>query len=120
MGDVYGADWKLYNSNEQFVASHDAQSITHPSKDIVRLWTRFDYTEKGVLGWVKNLGKKYENLSYVKGLWEINCLEKMRRILSMTDYDNKGNVIHSTSSPDEWKFIIPETMGESLYNEVCK
>jgi hypothetical protein len=41
-------------------------------------------------------------------------------ILSLTYYDNKGDMIFSGSSPREWNFIVPETMGESLYKEVCK
>ncbi len=69
--------------------------------------------------WVKEGGKEYENLSYIKSLWEINCLEKMIRQVSVTSYDNKDNVIFSFGPPFEWGFIIPETISESLYKKVC-
>ena len=47
--EVWGADWKLYGVHENFSAYYDAQSITRPSKNIVRVWIRWDWTEKGVL-----------------------------------------------------------------------
>jgi hypothetical protein len=93
IGDVYGADWKPYYSNENFLAYYDVQSITRSSKNIVRVWVRSIYTENGVIDWVGSVGKEYENLSYSIDLWEINCIEKRNRLLSWTAYDNKGNVI---------------------------
>jgi hypothetical protein len=118
--EVWGADWKLYCSNEIYLGYYDAQSITRPSENIGRLWLRWDYTEKSVLGYVRALGKKYENLSQSRNLVEINCLEKKTRRLSTTYYDKNGEVLYSDDSPTEWIFIIPESMGESLYKEVCK
>jgi len=120
VGEVYGADWKFHGLNESFWASYDAQSVTRPSKNIVRVWEKWNYTEKGVIGIVGRLGKKYENLSYTISLEEINCVEKMIRTLSVTYYDNKGEVIFFYSSPLEWDFIIPESNGETLYEEICK
>jgi hypothetical protein len=118
--EVWGADWKFYGSTENYLGYYDAQSITSPSKNIVRVWTRLVWTEKGVLGWVEDLGEKCENLSHTIFLQEVNCAEKKLRLLSETHYDNKGSVIKSFSSPGEWRFIIPETVTESLYKEICK
>ena len=120
--EVWGADWKLYGVSEIYLAYYDTQSITRPTKNIVRMWTRWDYTEKGVLGWVGRFGKKFENLSYSIILEEINCFEKMERSPSMTHYNNKAEAIHTrtSSSPPEWGFIIPESNTELLYKEVCK
>jgi hypothetical protein len=115
-----GVDWKFYNSNEMYLTYYYTKNITHPSKNVVRVWERWNLTEKGVLVWVQELGKEYENLSHFIILWEINCTEKKSRSLSETSYDNKGKVIISSSSPKEWDFIIPESMHENLYKEVCK
>jgi hypothetical protein len=120
IGEVYGADWKLYYFDEKKSYLYDAQSITRPSKNIVRVWIRWDYTEKGVMGTVGKFGKKYENLDHLKYLCEINCVEKMIRYLLAAYYDNKRKVIHSLSSSPERHFIIPESMGENLYKEICK
>ena len=119
-GEVWGADWKLYFVHEIILNYYDAQSITRPSKNIVRVWTRSNYTEKGVIDIVGRLGKKYENLSDSTTLWEINCLEKKCRFLSIAYHNNKGEPISFFGSPSEWDFIIPETMAEILYKEICK
>jgi hypothetical protein len=118
--EVWGAEWKFYGSSEKVFYYYDTQSITHPSKDIVRVWERWDYTEKGVLDKVGKFGKEYENLSHTIFLWEINCSEKKDRGLSLTHYDHKGSAIHSIRSPSEWSFITPESIGEIMYKEVCK
>jgi hypothetical protein len=117
---IKDVDWKFYNSNEMYLTYYYTQNITHPSKNIVRVWDRWNLMEKGVLNWVVKFGKEYENLSYLIILWEINCAEKKSRSLSEASYDNKGKVIISSSSPKEWDFIIPESMHESLYKAVCK
>jgi hypothetical protein len=115
VGEAYGMDWKFYWFDENFLAYYDAQSITRPSKNIVRMWVKLNYNEKGVMDVVGKLGKKYENFSHVIVLYEINCIEKMIRAKESIDYDNKGRVIHSSRSPLEWNFIIPGSMGEILY-----
>ena len=120
VGEVYGADWKLFDFNDYTLNYYDAQSVTRPSKNVVRVWIRRDFTEKGVIDWVGRLGKGYENLNNSIDLWEINCIEKMVRQLSGIAYDNKGRVINSYSSPSEWNFIPPESRGETLYKEICK
>ena len=120
IGEVYGADWKLYGFGDDHLDYYDTQGITRPPKNIVRVWIRWDYTEKGVMDTVEKFWKKYENLDHLKYLREINCVEKMIRYLSATYYDNKGKVIHSLSSSPERHFIIPESMGENLYKEICK
>jgi len=120
MGDVYGADWKFLYFYDYSSDYYDAQSITHPSKNIVRVWTRSDFTEKGKIDAVGRLGKKFENLNHTIDLWEINCVEKMYRTLSGNAYDNKGEAIFFYSSPSEWNFIVPESRGEILYEKTCK
>ena len=80
--EVWGIDWKFFFSSEKCLFFYDAQSITRPSKNIVRVWIRMDYTKKGVIDMVGKFGKKYENLSYAIHLEEINCAEKKFRVLS--------------------------------------
>jgi hypothetical protein len=119
--EVWGADWKLYNSSEKFMAYYDAQSITHPSKNIVRVWASNSWTEKGVRDMVGSLGKKFMDVRHSVLLWEINCVEKKYHYLAVTSYSNKGDVIYfDDSSPTDWDFIIPESLAELLYKKVCK
>ena len=118
--EVWGADWKLYVVHESFSAYYDAQSITRPSKNIVRVQTRSNITELGVLYLMRERGNEYETLSHLIILSEINCIKKTVCSLSITYYDNKGGVIYSSSSPGQFDPIVPGTNVEILYKEVCK
>ena len=115
-----GADWKYFASTENFLVYYDTQTITRLSKNIVRVWVRYSYTKKGVLYHMQNFGEEYENLSHSIYLMEIDCVEKMHRTLLMTDYDNKGIAIKSsTYFPLEGQIIPPGSVFELLYKEVC-
>ena len=118
--EVWGADWKSYFVTKMELCFFDASSITHPSKNIIIVWVRHDFTEMGVKNYAGHQGKKYENVSHLIHLVEINCEEKKIHRLSGTVYDNKGEVISSFNSPSEWRLIAPESIGENLYKEVCK
>lgn len=114
------ADWKLYESNEEyFLAYYDTQTITYPSKNIVRVWERRDYTEKGVMNTVVRYGKEYENLSYGIVLSEFDCVEKKIRNLAATYYDKKERVIYYTDNPSSWTFISPGSIQDTLSKKVC-
>ena len=93
------------------------------SQDIVEVWTKSEYTEKGVADLVKKFGKHYENLSYSLELWEINCAEKKHRLLSITAYSEEGNILYTDqagSRPPPWKIIPRGSIEESLYGALCK
>lgn len=115
-----GADWKLYAPHEYCYAYYDAQSITHSSKNIVRVCTRWDVTEKGVMYMMEFFGKGYENMNFSLDSFEINCVEKKYRTLSSTKYDKDAKVIDSIKSPEGWHFIDPGTINEALYKKVCR
>lgn len=84
------------------------------------MWERINFTEKGIINWVGQLGKDYENLSHIKAWHEVDCVEKKQRVLSLTFYDKEGKVIWDYGKTGEWNSIIPESIAESLYKEVCK
>jgi hypothetical protein len=121
--EAQGEDWKLYAKTDLYECFYDAENVTEPSENIVRVWTKLEYTERGIAGIVKEFGKHYESLSYSLRLWEINCAEKRQRILSITEYSVEGNILYTNpagSRPSDWKDISPESVGENLYKAVCK
>jgi len=70
---------------------------------------------------VKELGKRYEGLSYTLNLLEVNCAAKTNRVLQTTSYSKDGSIISSNQSQKtEWSFINPGSIGETLYNTVCR
>ena len=121
--EVWGADWKLYDSNNLRKSYYNANSITRPSKNIVRVWVRWNFTEKGVMDMVRSAGKKLEKLEYSISLNEINCEEKTHRFLSSIYYDNNGKMIYTIPSsklPTEWLSIVPESNADNLCKTICK
>jgi hypothetical protein len=128
--EVWGADWKYFNSTDLYECFYYAESMTRytgimssSSKNIVHVWIKLEYTEKGIDGMVKKFGKEYENLSNSLQLREIDCSLKKQQILSIKEYSVEGNVLNTNptkSRPTAWKSISRESVGESLYKAVCK
>lgn len=118
---AWGADWKQVRSTNSATLYYDTEEITHPTKDIVKVLTKWAYTEKGIKNAKEIFGKNYENLSYSIKSYEINCKDKTSRILLITDYNKDGTVISSDSKTNpEWSRISSETVLESLSKMVCK
>ena len=115
-----GEGWKYYFSHAAYLAYYDAQSITRPFENIVTVWVRWNLSKRFVREFVREHGKKFENLSYIKQSVEVNCLEKKTHSLSMATYNNEGILIFSSNRPWEWSLVIPESESYSLYKEVCK
>ena len=104
------ADWVLVStdSNEAYAIFGDADSRTDD-----RAWfeTRFAEPQKIVDG-------KFFNTT--KTLREMDCSGKRDRLLTVTAYSKSGNPIGSdTRSYTEWDYVIPGTVGESMYKFVC-
>ncbi len=121
--EVWGADWKLFAETDLYECFYDVGDATPSSKNVVEVWTKLEYTKKGVTGVVKEFGKHYADLSYSLELFEINCGEKKDRILSITEYSADGKILYVNSVQGRlpaWKIISRESVDENLYNAVCK
>jgi hypothetical protein len=128
--EVWGADWKYFRTTDLYECFYYGENMTRhrdmmggSSKDIVRVWIKLEYTEKGIEWMVKKFGKEYENLSYSLQLWEIHCPLKKQQILLIKEYSVEGNVLNIKPAESRllgWKPISRESVGESLYNAVYK
>jgi len=119
----WGADWKLFAETDLYECFYDANDTAPSSGNIVDVWTKLEYTKKGINGIVAKFGKHYADLSYSLELWEINCTEKKNRILSITEYSTEGKILYADSAeekPPAWKIITRQSVDESLYKTVCK
>ncbi len=118
---VWGADWKTIGSSDTAFYYFDKENITHTSKDIVTVWMKAVFTEKGIREATELFGKDCENFSYITELYKINCKDKNYCILSMNYYAKEEMVILSDSkSESEYRPIIPESVPEVLYQIVCE
>ena len=116
--EVWGADWIPIKTTDEGNFFYDAENITRPSKNTVGIWLKLIYSEK-----VKGRGG-LDNLSQTVGLWEINCADKMIRLLSMSHYSKEEEMLYPSSprillTPD-WESIGPDTPLQAIYTKVCK
>lgn len=121
--EAWAKDWRLYAKTDLYECFYDGEDVIRSSQDTVEVWTKLEYTQKGVIEMLIKFGKHYENLSYSLELREINCAEKKDRLLSITAYTAEGNILYTDqagSHPPPWKVISRESVGESLYKALCK
>jgi len=65
--------------------------------------------------WTKRVGQKQvETVAY-----EIDCLGKRLMISSEVIYDPNGKLLNSSELTSGWEQIVPDTLGEQLYNGAC-
>jgi len=113
--EIYGTDWKLFKNNFQGEFFYDSENITRSSGRIVGVWVKIVYSDKFTKG--ENL----TDLSQTVGLWEIDCQEKKMCLLSTSHYSREGEAwAPQVWLPPEWKSIPPDTIIDSLYNELCE
>jgi hypothetical protein len=118
--EAWGEDWKLCGGNEYGGYFYDLQSIRRVSKNVAQVWEKMIFLEKGVQIWTQKQGLEFKKLSYSLCLKEFDCNEQKSRQLSLTLYDQNGKVISSSGNYiSPWDFIVPGSVGESLFNIVC-
>ncbi len=121
--EVWAKDWRSYAKTDSYECLYDAEDMIGSSQDIVEVWTKSEYTERGVTEMVRQFGKHYGHLNYSLELWEINCAKKKDRLLSIAAYSAEGNILYTdqAGSPlPPWKIIPRESVEESLYKALCK
>jgi hypothetical protein len=119
--EIFDPRWRLYNFNSLGSAYfYDPESIS-TSYNIVKVWTKIIYSEKDKQRYIKKFGKKYKKLDYSLSLSEIDCSKKRYRVLNLVYYALNGSVIDITDNfLAEWHSIIPDSVQETLFEEVCE
>jgi tetratricopeptide (TPR) repeat protein len=65
--------------------------------------------------WIKTTGKKQtETVAY-----EIDCKARLMTNTSTVVYDSNGKVLNTSELSSGWQRIVPDTIGEQLYNGAC-
>ena len=115
----WGVDWKYYGSNDDGSYFYDTESISRLSKNLIEVWVQSAYKEKSISHWVREGGKNFQDLDFSLILFELNCVERSTRYLRIVFYSKNGKVFYPIDN-EEWHFIAPDSMIESLHGEVCK
>ncbi|HSB03619.1 MAG TPA: surface-adhesin E family protein [Thermodesulfobacteriota bacterium] len=115
-------DWVLYGITKYLILSYNPKSITHPSKDTVRLQIKVLSKCNDSKGWTVKDHPNCSNIEwdYVLTLTEINCPSKQDRDIESVGYDKEGKSIASSSDETSpWSDIVPDSYTEILYKSVC-
>ena len=99
--------WKLFFETADSKEYVDVRTVDYSQANIVRLWL------KGV----KNTSDKLSTDSLRET--RINCANKTIETISVTNYDAKGNATGSVNTAG-WNSILPDTLGEALYDGMCR
>jgi tetratricopeptide (TPR) repeat protein len=75
-----------------------------------------DFASAGVAHlWIKTAGKKEsQTVAY-----ELDCKGRRMNTTSSATYDSNGNVLNSSEAISGWHGVIPDTIGEQIYNGAC-
>ncbi|MBO8144204.1 MAG: hypothetical protein H0Z16_06455 [Thermodesulfobacterium sp.] len=101
---------------------YDSKSLS-TSDNIVKVWVKIIYSERAKQEYIKEKGRKYENLDLSLDLLEIDCTKKIFQILSFIYYASDGSVIDSYDYPEflaDWNPIPPDSMIEALFKKICQ
>ena len=112
--EVWGADWKQWiRISDKSIYYYDTESITRPSKNIVRVWTKYGF-DKG--------DKAKDSLDCQLTLYEIDCTQRIARELSVSTYTKEGKLVREGSEVllKDWFLIEPESIAEVLLKAACK
>jgi hypothetical protein len=115
--EVGGADWNLIKTTDEGDFFYDTENVTRLSTNTVGIWLKIVYSDK-----IKEQ-EGFDHLAQTVGLWEIDCPDKMVRLLSTSHSSKEEEILHPSSprvllTPD-WEFISPGTPLEALYIKVC-
>lgn len=102
--NVMNNRWKTFSLNADNEYQIDTQSLSFGTNNLPSLWVKIINNNDG---------------SYYQTNFELNCQDRKIKSLISTNYNGRGGVI--TTIPEmEWQSVAPDTIGEALYNGVCR
>ena len=126
---VDGADWRFYAETEaeDMKFYYDEDSIKHLSESIVQARIREMYVndsgKQEIIEIRKGHGlptEGFENFKFTVEIWEINCTDKMHKLLFVEYYNNKNSMLDSNySDSGNWSPIVTNSAGGKLYEILC-
>lgn len=124
-----GIQWIYYYKDDLFDAYYDIKSIQYKQNQYAQVWLKLiaksDEARKLRLSEMKQStdasGANYDTLDYISMLYELDCINKIYRVIRSDDFDTKGKQINKTlHTVSNWRTITVPSMQEQLYQSVCK
>jgi len=112
----------LYGVTKYLLLYYKPKSITHPSKDTVRLQIKVVTKCNDAKDWSVKEHPNCTNVpwSYVTTTTEINCSAGQDRDIESVGYNKEGEPAGSSSEETEWSDILPGSNTDTLYHLMCR
>lgn len=101
--------WVEYSSTDAGTVYFFSVTSEKVYADRIEVWTKADHSRDRTI-------KARSTLA----LFEVRCDRQQMRELQQAQYDASGRLLLSFDQPAELSRPVPETVGNDLYNEMCK
>lgn len=124
--------WIYYYKDDLFDAYYDIKSIQYKQNQYAQVWLKLiaksDEARKLRLSEIQAMKQSsdasvanYDTLDYISMFYELDCINKIYRVIRSEDFDTKGKQINKTLyTVSDWRTITVPSMQEQLYQSVCK
>lgn len=123
---AYNKIWQFYGTSKGGGSYYFSKINNTKSSDVTSVWSYKTISDSERKAKIESLKKhdyersiKYHNYDYNISKIEINCKEKLNRVIESTSYDNKGNILDHVTYDEGWESIKPQSMNETLYQKSC-
>jgi tetratricopeptide (TPR) repeat protein len=96
--------WKTISKSSNMEYFIDTQTLSFTNGKVVSLWVK---------------AQKVKSANYNQSNYQIDCGDRKIKSLSSANYDSSGSPKNSIGE-QQWETIAPETLGEFLYNGMCR
>lgn len=120
----FAQDWTFVGAdrdgNKWYVKSSYVSKDEFTNNDIFKIWTKKEILKETI----KKNGKTltYSNVKEIQLIFA-DCTERRIKFVSSIVYSAQGKVLNNWSLEDyeqEWKDVIPDSMGEAMLNKICE
>lgn len=118
-------DWVYIFSNNDYTTYYNKSSIKIDKQSkIIKVWVKNVFTEKGKVEFLKNRSsidkQKYNDIGYSLLAFLINYNDWKFTITHITHYSKSDNVLFDSEEKHNLMYIIPDSFGEKLINQILK
>jgi tetratricopeptide (TPR) repeat protein len=110
---------RIFKGIPNFAESTDRWRILGRSTDAEEYYVDVKSVEFSAVGpvrlWIKTIGKKETQTV----AFEMDCKAKLMNSTSSVTYDSNGKTLNTSEVSSGWQRIVPDTIGERLYDGVC-
>jgi hypothetical protein len=117
--------WVNAGKNDNNIIYYNPSSVRiDTQKKIVNVSTKWVFTNKGKIGFSKNIkdndNQKLKDIDYAIIFYSFNYKDRKCNITKMTEYNKSGEEIYSDESPHEWRDIPTNGIMDLLLNKIIQ